>query len=407
MVMDPTDVETWNYEPQPGEFKFLFSENDIEKNLLSEDIILELEEGSIKNFIADFGSVPFGAIVMTLRPENEDITILPDEIQIDLRSYKIPVPFQIIFNDDSIAQGNRSVSINIELMSLDGSSNLDPFYEKFYTGLGDAPPIALGIIDNDTANVFYKVKDTETELSDSINIIEGADIISYDIRLNTQPKENVYVNISLIEALDNLSITSGLESSIGSSGFVMITFTPEQWNKKTISLNLMDNEISTGDMNASAKHIFTSEDDDYNGIIHIYDLNLIDNDIAEVNRPANLMITEGENINLDISLSKGPISEVVIQLTDNSNGELILSSSEITFATDNWDTPKNIGISSLDNIEYTGDRTFNINYAVIADNANTYNGIDVIMTSIMIQEDNPDVPCEKLNADTLGHFPIG
>ncbi len=127
---------------------------------------------------------------------------------------------------------------------------------------------------------------------------------------------------------------------------------------------------------------------------------------VEINAPKNLTITEGESIDMNISLSSGVISDLVIELIDHSEGELIFTPSTITFKGLDLNISRDIKVSSLDNAIYMKtDRNFEISYVIRSEQKNPYSNIKIQNTLITIQEDIPDTVCERPNTNTVIDFP--
>ncbi len=413
---DPPDVKVVVYETIPGQMKFLYKENEIEKDVLFSGITMK--EGTTKELMADFGSIPLGVIIMKLSSESNFVTIEPSEIPIDVQSYQTLTPFKIISKNDGLLDENFSTNIHIELILRDEKLPLDHAYLDFYEGLGENPSIKINVIDSGTETPGSNQNDEGNDKVDVLyNTIEGAEIPQtirmieqdgtestylYTISLGSQPSSEVSITISLSDdTLDNLGISS---NDLSSSSSIDLNFTEGDWNiPQRVILTLYHNEIASGDISTSIIHNVVSEN---NVFSETRNLILVDDDIAKINVPFNLILSEGGAANINISITSQPISDIAIQLVYSLENEITLSSSEFTFTSDHWSTPKNITIFSKDNKEYNPmDRISWIHYSVTTDPENIYSVFDSLRTQITIVEDIPDSPCERPDFNSIDHFP--
>ncbi len=170
---------------------------------------------------------------------------------------------------DSDGDGIRNFNDNcIEVANADQR-------DRDNNGIGDAcDEIPLIIYEKDNL-----------ELPSIINLTEaGEDIYSYTVVLNTQPSDDVEIEITLPSgAPDNLELSSGTQAINGADFFITLTFTMDNWDDtQTVVIKLIDdgilNSYSSG---LNVTHTVSSIDPNYNNITlnRTIRLNLIDNEV--------------------------------------------------------------------------------------------------------------------------------
>lgn len=117
-------------------------------------------------------------------------------------------------------------------------------------------------------------------------------------------------------------------------------------------------------------HTLTSSDTSYTGTI-AYSSGIssagsaslaIYQENHRVTVPSNLVINQGSAIKLKISINRIPTSNVVINII-NSNSDLSLSSTSVTFTTSNW-SDKTVNLYSTSSSTAVGKRIYTISYSL-------------------------------------------
>ncbi len=270
--------------------------------------------------------------------------------------------------------------------------------------------IQLMTMDNDSFEISYSIS--------SVTVMEGGSDTSYTVVLNSQPSDDVMIQISLpANSPDNLQLSSGGNTADMPNEFINLTFTATDWNSaQTVTLTFADDDIALGDVDVTIVHASSSSDSNYNSIpVHDLMVTIQDNEMPTVTIPATLSIDEGDTRDIMISISHEPAQNVEITLTETSN-EASISPGILTFTPDNWNVPKMATITIQGNDILTADRDFTVSYVASTINEmNPYHGVSISNTTVTIVEDEttctqpgagaetdfiPDMPGENYGAGT-------
>ncbi len=154
-----------------------------------------------------------------------------------------------IIVNDALAEGTETATLTIS----NPSSGV---------ALGSTTSQNIAITDNDVAGV------TITQSSGSTDITEGGTTDSYTIILNSQPTNNVTININ--------------PDSQSTSSATSLTFTSANWNiPQTVTVTAVDDNLVEGNHTSTINYTASSSDPNYNGIaITPITANITDNDVA-------------------------------------------------------------------------------------------------------------------------------
>ncbi len=262
--------------------------------------------------------------------------------------------------DDDIALGNIDVTIDHASTSSDSDYN------------SQNHRITLMTTDNDSPSITYS--------DSSLTLTEGSSDKQYTVVLNTQPSDNVEIEISLpANSPDNLELSSGTQTADMANESITLTFTDTDWNSsQTVTLTLVDDDIALGNIDVNIDHASTSSDSDYNSQNHRITLMTTDNDSPSITySDSSVTLTEGssdkqytvvlntqpsDNVEIDISLPANSPDNLQLssgtQTADMAN-ELIT----LTFTDTDWNSSQTVTLTLVDddialgNIDVTIDHT--------------------------------------------------
>ncbi len=243
----------------------------------------------------------------------------------------------------------------------------------------------------ETPGITYAQPDN-SPLPDTITLAEDDANVEYEytISLNTQPSDDVMIQISLpANSPDNLQLSSGGDTADMANESITLTFTNTDWDTpQTVTLTLADDNLALGNVDVTIDHASGSSDSDYNSI-PVYNLIVTteDNEMPTATIPATLTIGEGDSTEISVSISHEPAQNVEITLTKNSD-EASISPDILTFTPGNWNVPKMANVTIINNTVYSGDRDLLVSYSAVVSNTNNpYHGILISDTTITIIED--------------------
>lgn len=303
----------------------------------SSDIIIEsltaidvTEGGSGDTFMMRLGAQPTANVDVTLtaHPQFEffpcfcnsvTLTFTPDNWDIN----QIP---GVVAIDDTIAESFAIVPITYSVSSSDTN----------YNGL-TVPNTDVEVSDNDNADIIIIQSGGQTDTSES----GTTDIV--DLVLDSQPTANVEITISP-DSQSGVGFGAGVSRTI--------VFTPSNWNiAQTITVDASNDQVVEGTHTSKITLSVNSADSSYNSLVLTdIDNQITDNDTAgfSVSSGAITVPENGGSESFTAVLDGQPQSDVVLTASSFNAGEVISSSSTITFTPANWDTPQLVTVTGVD-----------------------------------------------------------
>eukprot|EP01065_Artemidia_motanka_P053243 TRINITY_DN982_c0_g1_i7.p1 TRINITY_DN982_c0_g1~~TRINITY_DN982_c0_g1_i7.p1 ORF type:complete len:6026 (+),score=1628.42 TRINITY_DN982_c0_g1_i7:1604-18079(+) len=250
--------------------------------------------------------------------------------------WNIPQTVTVTGQPDSVDDGNVAYVIDVG-----PASSSDPKYNQL--GVSD---VTVTNMDNDARGVIV----TPTS---GLRTTEAGGTASFTVRLNSQPLQTV---------------TIGVRSSNVNEGTVApssISFFTSDWNvAQTIVVSGVQDSVDDDDV------IYTiildpavSADGNYNGLdpADVTATNVDDDTRGAIVSPVSGLETSelGRTALFTVRLETQPVSNVVFDFsTDATEGTL--SESSVTFTPSNWDTPKSVTITGVDDKIADGDVTYTV-----------------------------------------------
>lgn len=262
----------------------------------------------------------------------EDYKELPGSIVIPAGITNIVVPIDL--RDDSIDEETETITLHLQ----DGVGYALELAE-------DDRQATLEIIDNDTAGIIGTLTSGVTK--------EAGQTASFDFKLNSQPLHMV-----------QMSFNNDSEEGTLSTSYLI--FTPDDWNVyQTLTVTAVDDFDIDGSQTYTIETTVFSSDVKYNRI-ETPDLNItnLDNDVAGITiELIDAITTEaGETASFSVVLNAGPRETVILDINGMDAAEGSLSASSLSFDNSNWDTPKIVTITGIDDLIDDGDQTYTLTF---------------------------------------------
>ena len=182
-----------------------------------------------------------------------------------------------------------------------------------------------------------------------------------------------------------------------------IIFDSTNWNiPQILEVTASDDAIAEGLHSSKITHFVTSEDPNYHNF-EIADVNIeiTDNDTAGILiTPVNLSVSEsGETNSYNIVLTTAPAHPVTVQF---DTGNQLNSLPEITFDQSNWNIPKTITVSAIDDSKIEEDQTVEILHNVLSQDQN-YQELELssVITTITDNDVNAEVVINSNSITTI------
>ncbi len=256
--------------------------------------------------------------------------------------------FSVTIAEDAVSEGNETVSI-----TLSGAQN---------TLIEDGSAV-LTILDNESPDM---VVDPVSGLTTT----EAGGTDTFTIVLDTKPSHDVTIP---------LSSSNPDEGTVSPAS---VTFTPGNWDTaRTVTVTGVDDDAD--DDNVAYTVITgaaTSSDAGYDGV-DPDDVSVTnnDNDTAgiTVSPTGGLQTTETLGIaTFTIVLATAPTHNVTIALTTSDDTEGTVSPASVTFVPGEWNDPKTVTVTGVDDVQVDGPVGYNIETAAAVSDDAKYSGID-------------------------------
>jgi len=247
---------------------------------------------------------------------------------------------------------------------------------------------SLGLIyiadyDNNRIQVFTSIAVSVSE--SSISVLEGEED-TYSIVLDSEPTSNVVITLSTSDPL----LGSGITLSASE-----LTFTPENWNTpQEITVTAVDDFVLDENRSVTISSVVVSDDSNYDGESVSEIEVIITEDESEPGvtlSEASFNLNEGEGGVYTIVLDSELTTEnVVINLSASdpvSGSGVTLSSSELIFTSENWDTLQEVTVTAEDDETVDGNRSTIISSTIDTDDVN-YDGLIIDDINVNISEDD-------------------
>lgn len=231
-----------------------------------------------------------------------------------------------------------------------------------YSGVNPAN-VAVVNSDDDTADIVIDptagLVTSEAGITDTFTVVLGS-----------QPTANVSFNL-------NSNNTAEGTVSPGS-----LTFTAANWNTpRTVTLTGVDEDVDDDDQAYTiVTNAATSGDDDYDGLnpANVTASNQDDDTAGIVVDPTSGLVTEedGSQDSFTVVLNSEPTANVSFNLTSSDTGEGTVSPGSLTFTAANWDTPRTVTLTGVNDAIDDGDQPYTINTAAATSSDGKYNGLN-------------------------------
>nr|MCS5688870.1 hypothetical protein [Acidimicrobiales bacterium] len=217
-------------------------------------------------------------------------------------------------------------------------------------------------------------------------VVEGSSI-TFDIKLGAPPVNS--------EAVSFTSAYAGASFSPSS-----ITFTNDNYNtRQTVTLSIANNDLEEGTSTNS-----TVTWSAY-GTTGTFAYIITDNDTAAITlSKTTTSVSEAATTDtFTVVLTTDPATDVDISVISADTGEATVSTSELAFTTNNWNTPQTVTVTGVNDGSVDGDITHNITLAVIdGQSDDTYDPVlDVVVQNTTADNDSAGFTVAQSGGSTL------
>jgi len=329
--------------------------------------LVTTEAGGTAQFTIVLITQPTADVTIGLSSDNTyEGTVFPTNITLTTTNWGTPQNVTVTGIDD--AEDDGDITYNIITAA---ATSTDPNYNGM-----NAADVSLTNSDNDTAGIIV----TPTS---GLVTTEAGGTAQFTIVLITQPTADVTIGLS------------SDDTSEGTVSPASVTFTTGNWDSpRTVTVTGENDDEVDGNI---AYYIITAADTsttdtNYHGLDPL-DVSLTnsDNDTAgiTVTPTSGLVTTEaGGTAQFTIVLDTLPTADVTIGLSSDDTNEGTVSPASVTFTTGNWDSPRTVTVTGVDDYVVDG----NIAYTIITDAAISadplYNDLDPADVSVTNSDDD-------------------
>lgn len=320
------------------DFTYTIIDNDVAGVTVNEGTGIAVTEGSVtSSFSVVLDTQPLGTVQIHLSPD-EEVSLPTSTLYFTTSTWDIPQAVIVSAVDDGMTEGSHSGYI-----SMTASSTEDSSYDDIsITG----SPFIVGIADDDVPGVTL-------DSGMGIRITEGGATTSYTMVLDSIPLSDV--DITAIPGSD-------LEVSAPT-----ITFTSLNWNiPQSVIISAVDDALAEGEEHPVISFSVSSSDSNYSGI-SVTGLGTIvtDNDIPGV----TIVESDDTTIVYEPNITDSYTIVLNIEPTDNvttalsTDADITLSTSSIVFTPTNWNVPRTVTVTPVNDSDILGRISSNITHS--------------------------------------------
>ena len=278
---------------------------------------LSVGEGATASYTVRLATEPTAAVTVALTSSDVGaVSVLPASLTF------------------TTAKGNWDRDRTITVTGVDDADDVDGSTTVTHTASGGdygavSATLPVTVVDDDAVGLVF----SRTALS----VAEGATAL-YTVRLATEPTATVTV-----------TATSGDTGAVSVSVWSTLTFTTTNWDlPRTITVGGVDDADGV-DESVLVTH--TASGGDYGAVSATVTVTVVDDDDAAprlvVSRDA-LSVGEGDSVSYTLRLETEPTAAVTVALTSSDTGAVSLLPASLTFTTGNWNQPRTITVTGVD-----------------------------------------------------------
>lgn len=261
--------------------------------------------------------------------------------------------------DDDIADGPQAFTI-----TLGAATTADPRYSGM-----DATDVNVTNLDDDSPGIGV-------DPTSGLVTTEGGTTATFTVVLQSRPTATVTLQVG------SSDLTEGTASP------TTLTFNAASWNApQTVTVTGVNDAFADGDQLYNlVVHVASSADANYASLADIRAIATnIDDETASitVSPTSGLITTEaGGTATFTLRLSSSPTSDVTIALSSDNTLEGTVAPASVVFTTLNWNVPRTIVVTGVNDFVADGARLFNVVTALAVSADSSYSGLNANDVSV-------------------------
>ncbi|WP_404310513.1 Calx-beta domain-containing protein [Neorhodopirellula lusitana] len=336
------------------------------------------EDGGAVTFTTQLLTQPAGEVtVAAVSSDMGEGLVVPAILSFNALNWNVPQQVTVTGVDDVSLDG--AVAYSVDLTS---SSTADPDYD------GLSQSVALTNRDSDVAGIVLTG-------AENLQTTEEGATDTFGIRLQARPLSNVTIVLASDDA-NEVTVSP-----------LTLTFTPADWDtEQTVTLTGVDDSVIDGDQTVNLSFDFSSSADASFQVLMVEPVTVTSvGDAARLQVLPMAGLTTSENAgpnqsdSFTVRLTRKPTTDVVLQVVSSDTGEGVPAFSQVVFTPDDFDQPKMITVTGVDDDVSDGDQTYQITltptstsdaaYSVLAPTVVSVANVDDDVAGLIVGSVNP------------------
>lgn len=319
-------------------------------------VLITSEDGTSAAFSIALSSQPLADVIIPLVSSDLTEGSAADAVFFNALNWNIPQTIVISGVADDIVDGDMPYTIITRPAVSD---------DLVYRGL-DSPDIDLVNLDTDIASVI--ITPISPSPANMVTEEQAGNSATFTVELSSQPLDDVNITISSSDTSEGLPL----------EGAIRIPW--QMWNMpQTLEIAGQQDFVVDGNIPYSISFSASSNDLLYNDIpiLQLPMVNIDDDRAAIVLNKSQVATSEsGGSDNFTIALTSEPIAPVALSLSVTEPAEAAITPSALLFAPGEWNSPKTISVTGLNDFIFDNNTTFTIVTEPASSVDTNYNNLD-------------------------------
>ena len=318
---------------------------------------LEVSEGGEETYTIVLDTEPTADVTVAIQiPEGADVAVNVKELTFTADNWNTPQTVTVTAAHDDDAVADEPVGLTHTVSGGD--------YEDV-----TAANVEVTITEDDTPSVTISITALEVQ--------EGGEE-TYTVVLDTEPTADVTVAIQIPEDED-IAVDQ-----------TELTFTTDNWNApQTVTVSATQDADAVADEPVGLTH--TVSGGDYEDVTAAdVEVTITEDDTPSVTiSTAALEVQEGGEETYTVVLTSEPTADVTVAIQIPDNVDITVDQTELTFTTDNWNTPQTVTVSATQDADAVADEPVGLTHTVSGGDYEDVTAADVEVT--ITEDDTPSV----------------
>jgi hypothetical protein len=322
--------------------------------------LLTTEAGGIDTFTVRLTSQPSAAVTIPVSSlDTSEFTVSTASLVFSDTTWADPQTVTVTGVNDSTVDGAITAVVSLGVAT---STDLG------YAGL-DPTDVTVSNADDDVASVAFTP-------ASGMAVSEGGATVTYAAVLTAQPSGTV-----------TITVNPGAQLTVSPT---TLTFTAGDWNTPhTVTVAAVDDSLAEGAHGGTITHGITGGGYDA-VVVPNQAVAVTDNDAAGVSvtgGPVTVAET-GTSTTVMVVLTSQPTAQVSVNLASTAAGEASVSPASLLFTTSDWNVPRAVIITGVDDLVDDGDQVVSIQIPVPTTADPTYAAIDPADVTVTVSDND-------------------